>query len=85
MIAFNNSNETTWQANFIAMLPEIEQKLRVVWIRRLVRTPSKRASFIRSWPTFDWLSKAERAWQLRRVWPGTVRDTSNAVGLLAIV
>jgi hypothetical protein len=29
MIDFNNErNETTWQSNFVAMLPEIEQKLR---------------------------------------------------------
>src|SRR6476646_5206133 len=29
MIAFNNErNETTWQANFVAMRPEIEQRLR---------------------------------------------------------
>ena len=34
MIAFNNeSNETTWQSSFVAMLPEIEQKLRLAFCR----------------------------------------------------
>jgi hypothetical protein len=34
MIAFNNEqNGTTWQSNFIAMLPEIEQKLRLAFCR----------------------------------------------------
>jgi len=34
MIAINNEqNETTWQSNFIAMLPEIEQKLRLAFCR----------------------------------------------------
>ncbi len=34
MIAFNNErNENTWQLNFVAMLPEIEQKLRVAFCR----------------------------------------------------
>jgi hypothetical protein len=34
MIAFNNEqNEITWQANFVAMLPEIEQKLRLAFCR----------------------------------------------------
>jgi hypothetical protein len=34
MIAFNNErNETTWQANFVAMLPEIQQKLRLAFCR----------------------------------------------------
>ena len=29
MIAINNErNETTWQSNFVAMLPEIQQRLR---------------------------------------------------------
>jgi hypothetical protein len=32
MIAFNKEqNETTWQASFVAMLPEIEQKLRLAF------------------------------------------------------
>jgi hypothetical protein len=34
MIAVNNEcNETTWQTNFVAMLPEIEQKLRLAFCR----------------------------------------------------
>src|SRR4051794_31989912 len=34
MIAFNNERqETTWQLNFVAMLPEIEQKLRLAFCR----------------------------------------------------
>ena len=34
MIAFNSDcNETTWQSNFIAMLPEIKQKLRLAFCR----------------------------------------------------
>ena len=34
MIAFNDERiETTWQPNFIAMLPEIQQKLRLVFCR----------------------------------------------------
>ena len=34
MIAFNNEvNETAWQAGFVAMLPEIEQKLRLAFCR----------------------------------------------------
>src|SRR6185369_3244753 len=34
MIAFNNErNETTWQSNFVAMLPEIQQKLRLAFCR----------------------------------------------------
>jgi hypothetical protein len=34
MIAFNNEhNETTWQQSFVAMLPEIEQKLRLAFCR----------------------------------------------------
>jgi hypothetical protein len=34
MIAFNNErNETAWQSNFVAMLPEIEQKLRLAFCR----------------------------------------------------
>jgi hypothetical protein len=34
MIAFNNErNKTTWQSNFAAMLPEIEQKLRLAFCR----------------------------------------------------
>jgi hypothetical protein len=34
MIAFTNEhNETTWQSNFVAMLPEIEQKLRLAFCR----------------------------------------------------
>ena len=34
MIAINNErNETTWQSNFVAMLPEIEQKLRLAFCR----------------------------------------------------
>ena len=34
MIAFNNErNETTWQSSFVAMLPEIEQKLRLAFCR----------------------------------------------------
>ena len=34
MIAINNErNETTWQTNFAAMLPEIEQKLRLAFCR----------------------------------------------------
>src|SRR6476469_4948192 len=34
MIAFNNEpNETTWQSTFVAMLPEIEQKLRLAFCR----------------------------------------------------
>jgi hypothetical protein len=33
MIAFNESNETTWQSIFVAMLPEIEQKLRLAFCR----------------------------------------------------
>lgn len=34
MIAFNNErNQTTWQSNFVAMLPEIEQKLRLAFCR----------------------------------------------------
>src|SRR6476620_3976585 len=34
MIAFNNErNETNWQASFVAMLPEIEQKLRLAFCR----------------------------------------------------
>ena len=34
MIAFNNArNETTWQSNFVAMLPEIEQKFRLAFCR----------------------------------------------------
>ena len=34
MIAFNNErNETTWQSAFVAMLPEIEQKLRLAFSR----------------------------------------------------
>src|SRR6476620_2095250 len=34
MIAFNNEhNETTWQSDFVAMLPEIEQKLRLAFCR----------------------------------------------------
>src|SRR6187431_1408664 len=34
MIAFNNEcNESTWQSNFVAMLPEIQQKLRLAFCR----------------------------------------------------
>jgi hypothetical protein len=34
VIAFNNErNETTWQSTFVAMLPEIEQKLRLAFCR----------------------------------------------------
>jgi hypothetical protein len=34
MIAINNErNETTWQSSFVAMLPEIEQKLRLAFCR----------------------------------------------------
>jgi len=34
MIAFNDEqNETTWQSNFVSMLPEIEQKLRLAFCR----------------------------------------------------
>jgi len=34
MIAFNNEhNETNWQTNFVAMLPEIQQKLRLAFCR----------------------------------------------------
>src|ERR1700716_2548292 len=34
MIAFNNERrETTWQQSFVAMLPEIEQKLRLAFCR----------------------------------------------------
>ena len=34
MIAFNNEqNETTWQSSFVAMLPEIQQKLRLAFCR----------------------------------------------------
>ena len=34
MIAFNNErNETNWQSRFVAMLPEIEQKLRLAFYR----------------------------------------------------
>ena len=34
MIAFNNErNETTWQSDFVAMLPEIQQKLRLAFCR----------------------------------------------------
>src|SRR6476620_9998399 len=34
MIDFNNErNDTTWQSSFIAMLPEIEQKLRLAFCR----------------------------------------------------
>src|ERR1044071_8164229 len=34
MIAFNNErSETTWQSTFVAMLPEIEQKLRLAFCR----------------------------------------------------
>ncbi len=34
MITFNNErNEITWQSNFVAMLPEIEQKLRIAFCR----------------------------------------------------
>jgi hypothetical protein len=34
MITFNNErSETTWQSNFVAMLPEIEQKLRLAFCR----------------------------------------------------
>ena len=34
MIAINNErNESTWQSNFVAMLPEIEQKLRLAFCR----------------------------------------------------
>ncbi len=34
MIAFNNErNETTWQAGFVAMLPKIQQKLRLAFCR----------------------------------------------------
>ena len=34
MIAFNNEqNDITWQASFVAMLPEIEQKLRLAFCR----------------------------------------------------
>jgi hypothetical protein len=34
MIAFNNERiETNWQSNFVAMLPEIEQKLRLAFCR----------------------------------------------------
>jgi hypothetical protein len=34
MIAINNEqNETTWQSRFVAMLPEIEQKLRLAFCR----------------------------------------------------
>ena len=34
MIAFNNErNENTWQSDFVAMLPEIEQKLRLAFWR----------------------------------------------------
>src|SRR6478672_11690697 len=34
MIAFNNErNENTWQSDFVAMLPEIEQKLRLAFCR----------------------------------------------------
>ena len=34
MIAYNHEqNETTWQQNFVAMLPEVEQKLRLAFCR----------------------------------------------------
>ena len=34
MIAFNNErNETTWQSSFVAMLPEIQQKLHIAFCR----------------------------------------------------
>jgi hypothetical protein len=34
MIAFNNEqNESTWQSDFVAMLPDIEQKLRLAFCR----------------------------------------------------
>src|SRR4051794_1476345 len=34
MIAFNNEHDVvTWQSNFVAMLPEIEQKLRLAFCR----------------------------------------------------
>jgi hypothetical protein len=34
MLAFNNEpNETTWQSDFVAMLPDIEQKLRLAFCR----------------------------------------------------
>ena len=34
MIAFNKEqNQTTWQSSFVAMLPEIEQKLRLAFCR----------------------------------------------------
>ena len=34
MIAFNNKqNETTWQLAFVAMMPEIQQKLRLAFCR----------------------------------------------------
>ena len=34
MIAINNEcNETNWQSSFVAMLPEIEQKLRLAFCR----------------------------------------------------
>ena len=55
--------EANWQPNFVDMLPEIEQRLRLPFVtsmRRHARMPSKKASCIRYWPMFDCMSRAER-------------------------
>lgn len=53
MIAFNKEgNETTWQSNFTAMLPDIEQKLHLAFCRLTPNEQlilSESALFLKRW------------------------------------
>ena len=88
MIAFNNErNENTWQSDFVAMLPEIEQKLRLAFCRldpEAREDAIERASCIRCWPMCDWMNKAEPMLQPRRAWLGIARGTLSVVVRLVV-
>ena len=74
MIAINNElNETTWQSEFIAMLPEIQQKLRLAFCRldAEAREDAIEEGIVHS---LLGMIKAERRFQPHRVWLGTAHD-----------
>ena len=85
MIAISNErNETSWQTNFVGMLPEIEQRLRRAF--RQLDPASKyeaiaKGCCTRCSRTPDCMHGGESKLRRLRAWRSTARARFDAVGL----
>ena len=81
IVSHCDASQISWQNGFLEMLPEIEQRLRVLFVISSLsrwRMPSKMGSSIACWHISGWRRKAGSNQQAHHRWSGMRRSSFAA-------